>query len=294
MTQEAIPAKPYAYIFKYQSLNDVEFLAAIMQKGVKVRSSRNAFTVAGQTFDPGTLIITRRNNEGVADFDNVVQTTAKKLGRKIYASTTGFVDKGQDFGSSDVSYLKPPKIAVLGGDQTESLNHGQLWHYFEQQIHYPLTVIATDLFRNADLSKYNVLIVPDGNYRMFDDGTLESIGKWVNDGGRLILLANSTSSFADKKGYGLKVYGSDDAKSKSEKADKEQKEKEGPVKYGEAERKELSNSIFGAIYKVTLDKTHPSHLVLVIFIIHSAPTNCTTATSTEAGAWGPSKESKNP
>ena len=38
---------------------------------------------------------------------------------------------------------------------------------------------------------------------------------------------------------------------------KEAKEKEGLMKYGEAERKELSKNIYGAIYKVTLDKTHP-------------------------------------
>lgn len=254
---ETIANKPYAYIFRYQSLKDVEFLAAIMQKNVKVRSSRNAFTLAGQTFDPGTLVITRRNNEGVTDFDNVVQTVAKAHERKVYTATTGFVDKGQDFGSSDVSYLPAPKIAVLGGDQTSSLNHGEIWHFFEQQIHYPVTVIGTDQFRNIDLWKYTVLVVPDGSYRLFDEGTMETISRWVGDGGKLILLANATSAFADKKSFGLKVWTNEDAKNKAERAAKEQKEKEGPIKYGEAERKELSNSIFGAIYKVTLDKTHP-------------------------------------
>ena len=42
-----------------------------------------------------------------------------------------------------------------------------------------------------------------------------------------------------------------------EKAEKEQKELEGPMKYADAERKELSNSISGAIYKVAMDKSHP-------------------------------------
>jgi hypothetical protein len=83
------------------------------------------------------------------------------------------------------------------------------------------------------------------------------IERWTSDGGRLIAMAGANSSFADKKGFGLKVFANDDAKSKAEKEAKEQKEKEGPVKYGDAERKELSNSIFGAIYKVNLDKSHP-------------------------------------
>lgn len=254
---EPVAGKPYAYIFRYESLNDVELLAALMKKGVKVRASEKGFSLQGQNFEPGSLIVTRRNNEGITDFDNLIQTLAGSFGRKIYTTATGFVDTGSDFGSSDVNYLPAPKIALLGGDQTASIGHGEIWHFFEQQIHYPITVIGTDHFRNVDLSKYQVLIIPDGNYKMFDEAALGNIDRWVNDGGRLILIAGATSAFADKKGFELKEYATEDAKKQAEKSAKEQKEKEGPVKYGEAERKQLSNSISGAIYKVTLDKSHP-------------------------------------
>jgi hypothetical protein len=257
VAQEAIAAKPYAYLFNYHSLNDVELLASLMKKGIKVRKAMKAFSTAGKNFEPGTLIVTRRNNEGITDFDNVVQNAAKSLGRKIYTTSTGYSDKGPDFGSSEMSYIKAPKVALLGGDQTSSLDHGQVWHFFEQQLHYPLTIIGTDYFHTIDLWKYDVLIIPDGNYKLLDEGTLTMIERWTSDGGRLIAMAGANSSFADKKGFGLKVFANDDAKSKAEKEANEQKEKEGPVKYGDAERKELSNSIFGAIYKVSLDKSHP-------------------------------------
>ena len=257
IVQENMPSKPYAYIFRYQSLKDVEFLGALMQKKIKVRSTEKAFMVGGQSFEPGTLIVTRRNNESITDFDIVVQSIAKIFERKIFTTSTGFVDKGHDFGSGELNYLEPPKIALLGGDQTSSLGHGEIWHFFEQNIHYPLTIIGTDYFKTVDLWKYNVLIVPDGTYKLFDEGALSMIDRWVIDGGRLILLAGSTSSFVEKKGFGLKEYANEDAKKQAEKVEKEQAEKEGPLKYGEADRKELSNSIFGAIYKVTLDKSHP-------------------------------------
>jgi hypothetical protein len=81
--------------------------------------------------------------------------------------------------------------------------------------------------------------------------------QWVNNGGRLILVAGGTTAFSDKKGFALKVYPSEDAKKQAEKTAKELQEKEGPLKYGEAERKQLSNNIFGAIYKVSMDKSHP-------------------------------------
>jgi Zinc carboxypeptidase len=257
ISQEAISNKPYAYLFTYQSVNDVELLAALMKQGVKVRKAMKAFTSNGKNFEPGTLIVTRRNNEAVADFDHLIQSVSKNLSRKIYAISTGYSDKGADFGSSEMSYMKAPKVALLGGDQTSSLDHGQVWHYFEQQIHYPISIIGTDQFKNVDLWKYDVFIIPDGSYKLLDESTLSMIERWITDGGHLIVMAGANSSFADKKGFGLKEFATEDAKTKAEKETKEQKEKEGPVKYGDAERKELSNSIFGAIYKISLDKTHP-------------------------------------
>lgn len=249
--------KPYAYIFKYQSIQDVEFLATLLKKGVKVRAASRAFTIAGQTFDPGTLVITRRNNDNLPDFDGIVKSLANESGRKIFTSATGFVDQGKDFGSSYIDFIKAPKVAVLFGEQTYSNNAGEIWHYFEQQVHYPITQIGTDYFKSIDLKKYDVLVVPDGNYRLLDDGTLDMISTWVSDGGRLVVVGSATSGFADKKQFGLKVYASDDAKSAAEKKEREAKEKDVLLRYEDAERKQLSNYISGAIYKVAVDRSHP-------------------------------------
>jgi hypothetical protein len=253
----SIAAKPYAYVFKYQSLKDVAFLTSLLSKDVRVRAASLSFTSGGQVFEPGTLIVTRRNNEHIADFDNVIQTLAKNADRKIYTTTTGFVEKGKDFGSSSVGFIKAPKIAVLFGEQTSSLNSGEIWHLFEQTLHYPIAQIGTDYFRNIDLKKYDVLIVPEGYYRMFDDGMLETISGWVSAGGRLIVIANGLTSFADKKFFGLKQYATEDEKTQAEKKEKEEREKDMLKKYADAERNQVSEAISGAIYKVTVDKTHP-------------------------------------
>ena len=253
----SVAAKPYSYIFRYQSLRDVEFLAAMLKKGIKVRSAIKAFKVSNENFDPGTLIVTQRNNETVADFDNVIQTLAKQMERKIYTSTTGFVDAGKDFGSGYVSFLKAPRVAVLVGEQTSSLSAGEIWYFFEQQLKYPITQIGTDYFKSIDLKKFDVLVVPEGNYRLFDEATLGQVSTWVSAGGRLILIANALTSFADQKGFALKQYATDDAKKEAEKKEKELKEKEGLMRYEDAERKSISDYMPGAIYKASLDKSHP-------------------------------------
>ena len=252
-----VQAKPYAYLFRYESLEDVKFLAALLKADFKVRSSEKAFTVGGGSYDRGTLIVTRRNNEHKKDFDNELQSLAKSMDRKIYASTTGFVDRGKDFGSSDVKYIKAPKIALLGGDQTSSLGFGEVWHFFERQLNYPVTVIGTDYFKNVSLEKYDVLIVPPGYYRMFDEDLLKQVSDWVSAGGRLIISAQALNAFADKKGFNLKKYATEDAKKEAEKKEEQIKKDNQLTKYDEAERKNMSTSISGAIYKVTLDTSHP-------------------------------------
>ncbi|MBS1554959.1 MAG: zinc carboxypeptidase [Bacteroidetes bacterium] len=255
--EAVIAPKPYAYLFAYKSLQDVELLAALMKRGIKVRKATSTFKLNNQTLEPGTLIVTRYGNEAKPDFDNAVLTLAQQLNRTVFTANTGLVSSGADFGSSDVAIIKPPKIAVLGGDQTSSLSHGEVWHFFEQQVHYPISIIGTDQFKNIDLWQYTVLVVPDGNYKLFDEGTLSMVERWVTDGGKLITIANANSAFVDKKGFGLKEFANEDARKKIEKEEREANEKNALLKYQDAERRNLSNSIFGAIYKLPIDNTHP-------------------------------------
>jgi hypothetical protein len=257
VTTPTVSPNTYAYFLRYQSVLDAEYLGALLQKGINVRVLRKATTMQGKRFEQGSLVITRRNNETVANFDQWVTDLAKKYQRELHISTTGWSDQGYDVGSGEVSFLEKPNVAILGGDQTSSLSFGEVWHFFEQTLQYPATVIGTDYFRSIDLWKYNVLVCPEGSYRIFDDSTLEMIQRWVSDGGRLILIGNALNSVAGKNGFDLKVYQNDDKKKDAEKKDKESKEKEGLIAYDEAERKELSNAIFGAIYKVSIDRSHP-------------------------------------
>ena len=62
---------------------------------------------------------------------------------------------------------------------------------------------------------------------------------------------------AEKKGYALKAFATDTEKTEAEKKDKEAKEKNALTHYEDAERRQLAEAISGAIYKVTLDKSHP-------------------------------------
>ena len=244
--QEKTIEKPYAYVASWHSFEDVKFLSHILAKGIKVRFNENAFEIGGRKFDAGSLIITRTNNERMGDaFDKTIQSAAKSLNINLLATTSGMVSSGNDFGSGTVNILKNARIAVVSGDGVSPTSFGEVWHFFEQQINYPITVIEGNTFSRTPLDQIDVLILADGSYDKIL-GSGDALKKWIQNGGKLIAMEGATSYFADKDGYTLK-----------KKKDSSANDKAELKVYGTREREGIMDQIPGAIYKVALDKTHP-------------------------------------
>lgn len=244
--------KPYAYLLEWNSLEDVKFLSSLLNAGVKVRYAEEPFTTNNRRYGRGTLIITRRGNEQLgAQFDFIVKEAAREWERPLQAVETGFVAEGKDFGSGSVRYLKAPKVAVLGGDGVSSLAFGEVWHYFEQQIGYPINVIGTDYANKVDWNAYDVLIIPNGNYgEVLEESFLSKLVGWVRGGGRLILLQNAISAVTQKPSFGI------EAKEASDKLELKEPQALLAV-YENRERESISHYNPGSIYKVSLDESHP-------------------------------------
>ncbi|MFA5668043.1 MAG: M14 family metallopeptidase [Balneolaceae bacterium] len=245
--------KPYAYLAKWNSLDDLKYLAAILKKGVNARYSQSAFSLDGQNYDAGTLVITRTGNEKLGDaFDKIVKETADEIGRTLTPVSTGFVSSGKDFGSSSVRFIKAPKVALIAGEGTRSNMVGHIWHYFDQQIGYPVTLINADDLRRADWASYDVLIMPSGNYNStFGESALNDLKSWIRSGGTLIALEGANSFLASKDGFDLKIKSADKKEDKADSAESKLK------KFGDARRDYTSNANAGSIYKLDMDKTHP-------------------------------------
>ncbi len=250
-----IEKNAYAYIAKYNSLEDAKWLAHLFKNEVNVRVAHKNFTLEGNAFEKGSLVITQRNNEHIkGGLDKLIKESAKLYNRNPIAVTTGFADRGVDLGSSSVAKLKIPKIAVLSGEQTSSLSYGEIWHFFERQLDYRVTALGTNYLDRIDLDTYDVLVVPNGYYRMFNDEMITKLSSWVSGGGNLVIMGNALNSFNGKNGYGLKEFFDD----KEKKENVTTPNMEDVLKaYETLERDELRSSIFGAIFKIKLDNTHP-------------------------------------
>ena len=257
-----VPSKPYnanknetsvksdavGYITHWNSLNNAKFLAALLKQGFKVRFTEKQFENNGENFDRGSLIITKGDNKNMNAFDATLAEIASSFNIKLTSATTGFAKRGPDFGSPDIKLVNKQKIAILSGNYTSSLSYGELWHFFEQQLHYPVTSINTDDFGQVNLDKYTVLIIPNGYYgRLLNDANIEKLQNWISKGGKLIAIDGALNSFADKKGFGLKRNKPED----STKTDK------NITPYAEREREYTKNMITGAVFKSNVDNTHP-------------------------------------
>jgi len=245
--------KPYAYLARWNSLQDLQFLSELLNQKINIRYSEKAFEADGQQYAPGTLIITRTGNERMDDqFDRVIKAAAEKAGVQITATRSGFVSSGSDFGSGSVHYLKKPKVAVLAGAGISSTSFGEIWHFFEQQIHYPVTVLDAQSLGRVSWSDVDVLIMPGGYYgEILPDRILNLVKDWVRNGGKLIALESATNFLAGKKDFSLLL------KKNSDSVDV----KKDPYKllkpYGESERSAISQLVQGSVYRVSLDNTHP-------------------------------------
>ena len=248
-----VAERPYAYLARWNSLQDLQFLSSLLQHNIKVRYSEKAFESDGTQYAPGTLILTRTGNERLGNrFDGLVQAAAEKAGIRITPTPTGFVSSGPDFGSTSVRYMKKPRVAVLAGPGVTASNFGEVWHFFEQQIHYPVTVLNAAALDRAALNGVDVLVLPGGAYRsVLAERVLSQVKDWVQAGGKLVAMDGATAWLAGKKDFALTPKKNAD----SLEASKDPYHMVRP--YSGSERDPLSDQVQGSVYRVSLDTTHP-------------------------------------
>ncbi|GGX09181.1 M14 metallopeptidase family protein [Aquimarina muelleri] len=242
------PAGP-GYIAKWNSMNDAAFMADLLKHNIRVRFSEKDFSNGTESFKKGSLIITKSDNQKNSTYDKTVIDIANAHKRKIYTASSSFSNSGVDFGSPDVKLINNQKIAVVKGKYTSSLSYGEIWHFFEQQLKYPITSIDTDYFKNTNLSNFDVLILPNGYYDDYlNNDIIKNLKKWVQKGGKLITIGTAVNTFANKEGFDL-------YKNKPE--EKEKDSTGNLIAYDQRERESVKDLITGSIFKTKVDSSHP-------------------------------------
>ncbi|MEJ0103514.1 MAG: M14 family metallopeptidase [Bacteroidota bacterium] len=244
----------YGYVIRWQGVQTAKAVGELLQQGIILRIADNPFEVNGQQFDRGAVIVLKTSNNALA---NTLWTVVAKICNdnnvKINPVTTGFVDKGYDFGSNNIRVLKAPKIALLTGEGVSSNAAGEVWHFFEKQLNYPLTLINANDIGRADWKNIDVLIMADGSYRFLNDkDATDAFKDWVMKGGRVVALEGAVSQLTRLDWINVKLKKEDDT------TDKKDKDLYSALRhFDNRERDGISNTTPGSIFKVELDNTHP-------------------------------------
>jgi len=248
--QNKMNANGAGYITKWNSMQDAQFLSELLKKNIKVRFSEVPFESNGEQFEPGSLLITKSDNRNTKNFDSIVVALANTHQRSLRAAETSFSGSGPDFGSPDIKIINNQKVAILKGDEVSSLNFGEVWYYFEQDLNYPVTPVNTNYFSNLNLDEFDVLIMPEGWYGEFlNEKNLEKIKSWISEGGKLINIGNAVGNFSGKDGFGI---------TENKTASKDSTSTDSNlIPYAKRERESIKNLITGSIIKTKLDNTHP-------------------------------------
>lgn len=246
-------ADAYAYVIKWEGVQSAKAAGMLLQKGITLRYSEVPFEVNGQKFDRGSIIVMKTSNQSVGtQLWKHVADAANAANVKTYPVSTGFVDNGGDFGSDLVTPLKLKRVVLLTGEGVSSLGAGEIWHFFDKELEYPVSLVYANDFGRINWQETDVIIMPDGNYRFMSDKTSsDQLRDWISKGGKVVALESAVAAFARLEWSGLKSKKSDEATTK-------EKDPYAPLSLFEnRERDYVRNITPGSIYKVELDNSHP-------------------------------------
>ena len=191
-----------AYLVPWGEATAVRFLANALRQDVAVMSTDKAFTHGGTRYPAGTLII--KTDDNAASIHATVRSLANTTGANAVAVDDSWVTDGPNFGSGNVVRHNLPKVAIAWDRPTSSYSAGNTRFVIERQFDFPVSPLRTRQLGTADLSEYDVLILPEvspfggGSYNadLGEAGTA-NLKDWVSKGGVLIGVGNANRYLAD-------------------------------------------------------------------------------------------------
>ena len=237
-----------AYAGVWNHMNDARFLSGLINNKIKVRYNEKVIKNGKLTLPRGSMII-YKGDQNQENYEKILLELADKNNIELHSIYSGISEFGPDLGSDSVKLIKEKKVAIISGEDSSnmvsSLNYGAIWHFFEQELKYPLTHLNIENFDDIELNEFDALIIPSGYYgSLGNENNLEKIKSWISKGGNLIAFENAIRIFTNKDGFSVKVKRNETERNKD-------------VKFEDLSRERIQNYLSGAIFKVNIDNTHP-------------------------------------
>ena len=195
-------ARPtYAYAFAPESFGSMRLAARLLGEGFNIAVATQPFRAAGADWARGSVIArVERNPEGLHER---IAALAAEAGVRLVALNSARAETGPDLGEDPVVEVRAPRIAVIVGEPTDDRAYGATWFTLEERLGTGFTALQIPQVESADLSRYNVIVLPHGGpsdyQQMLGEGGIARLRRWTQDGGTLVLIKGA-AAFATRRG----------------------------------------------------------------------------------------------
>lgn len=242
----------YGYAFGWESFDAARALNHLLKNGLKAKVGTLPFVASTpdgpQAFSRGSIFVPLAvQTEPPDEVFRLMGEAAASATVEIHPVTTGLALEGVDLGSPGFSVIEEREVLVAIGDGISSGAAGEIWHLLDQRVEMAVSLVEASRLNRLDLTRYEVVVLPDGSYSAINDSGIESLERWVRRGGTLIAFQRAARWAASKKLAKADFVESGDGED----------EERQRLRYGDADSIERLKRISGAIFSAQVDSTHP-------------------------------------
>lgn len=194
ITARASGSGSFAVAVPWSDSGQARLVTLALREGIEARVTDKAFTAGARNFPRGTVIFAAGSNtpEKMAR----LAALASEVGGETVALENGWTESGPNLGSAHFVRLTLPRVALAWSDGVDQLSAGSLRYVLEQRLGLPITPIRTNRLARADLTDYDVVLVPEGSPgAVLGDAGQRSLRAFVQRGGVLVAVGESLSAF---------------------------------------------------------------------------------------------------
>ncbi|HUP45292.1 MAG TPA: M14 family zinc carboxypeptidase [Thermoanaerobaculia bacterium] len=186
----------YGYLVGGNDPGVYRFAGRLVRGGTRFSVAHGELSFGDRTHPRGSIVILKAGNPD--DLDRTLEEAALATGVRVVPLESGWIG-GTTFGSERLRFVREPRIALIGGPGTSPTSYGMLWYTLDIDTPLPHSRISLEALGGTDLSKYNVLILPNGSYAdRIRKRDVDRLKAWISGGGTLVAVKGASAFLRSK------------------------------------------------------------------------------------------------